>query len=79
MSERRLFTVSCNSGSHGVTIQKVVSFSALHVSKKEMTITLRTSQGTHHVSATKTNQETVADYCEDHTEHINTFLRFFIC
>jgi hypothetical protein len=38
---------------------------------------VRTSQETHYVSATKTNRlmlfgETVAVYCENHTEHINT-------
>jgi hypothetical protein len=35
---------------------------------------VRTSQGTHYVTATKTNRlmlfgETVAVYCENHTEH----------
>jgi hypothetical protein len=39
---------------------------------------VRTSQETHYVSATKTNRlmlfrETVAVYCENHAEHINTF------
>jgi hypothetical protein len=38
---------------------------------------VRTSQETHYVSATETNWlmlfgETVAVYCENHTEHINT-------
>jgi translation initiation factor IF-1 len=38
---------------------------------------VRTSQETNHVSATETNRlmlfaETVAVYCENHTEHINT-------
>jgi hypothetical protein len=38
---------------------------------------VRTSQETHYASATKTNQlmlfrETVAVYCENHTEHIDT-------
>jgi translation initiation factor IF-1 len=38
---------------------------------------VRTSQVTHYVSATETNRlmlfrETVAVYCEDHTEHTNT-------
>jgi translation initiation factor IF-1 len=38
---------------------------------------VRTSQETHHVTATKPNQlmlfgETVAVYCENHTEHTNT-------
>jgi hypothetical protein len=38
---------------------------------------VRTSQETHYVSATKPNQlmllrETVAVYCENHTEHTNT-------
>jgi hypothetical protein len=38
---------------------------------------VRTSQETHYVSTTKTNRlmlfgETVAVYCENHTEHINT-------
>jgi hypothetical protein len=38
---------------------------------------VRTSQGTHYVSATEPNrlmlfEETVAVYCEKHTEHINT-------
>jgi hypothetical protein len=38
---------------------------------------VRTSQETHYVSATKTNRlilfrETVAVYCENHTKHINT-------
>jgi hypothetical protein len=38
---------------------------------------VRTSQETHYVSATKTNRlmvfrETVAFYCENHTEHTNT-------
>jgi hypothetical protein len=38
---------------------------------------VRTSQETHYVSATKTNRlmlfrETVAVYCENHTEHIYT-------
>jgi hypothetical protein len=38
---------------------------------------VRTSQETHCVSATETNRlmlfgETVAVYCENHTEHINT-------
>jgi hypothetical protein len=41
---------------------------------------VRTSQETHHVSATKPNQlmlfrETVAVYCENHTEHTNTLCR----
>jgi hypothetical protein len=40
-------------------------------------ISVRTSQDTHYVSATKPNhlllfRETVAVYCENHTEHINT-------
>jgi hypothetical protein len=39
--------------------------------------TVRTSQETHYVSATKPNRlillkETVAVYCENHTEHTNT-------
>jgi hypothetical protein len=39
---------------------------------------VRTSQETHHISATKPNRlmlfgETVAAYCETHMEHINTF------
>jgi hypothetical protein len=38
---------------------------------------VRTSQETNYVSTTKTNRlmlfgETVAVYCENHTEHINT-------
>jgi hypothetical protein len=38
---------------------------------------VRTSQETHYVSATKPNQlmlfrETIAVYCENHMEHINT-------
>jgi hypothetical protein len=38
---------------------------------------VRTSQETHHVSATKPNRlmlfrETVAVYCENHTEHTDT-------
>jgi hypothetical protein len=38
---------------------------------------VRTSQETHSVSTTKTNRlmlfrETVAVYCENHTEHTNT-------
>jgi hypothetical protein len=38
---------------------------------------IRTSQETHHVSATETNRlmlfgEVIAVYCENHTEHINT-------
>jgi hypothetical protein len=38
---------------------------------------VRTSQETHYFSATETNRlmlfgETVAVYCENHTEHINT-------
>jgi hypothetical protein len=38
---------------------------------------VRTSQETHYVSATNTHRlmlfrETVAVYCENHTEHINT-------
>jgi hypothetical protein len=38
---------------------------------------VRTSQETHYVSATKTNwlmlfRETVAVYCENHTEHTDT-------
>jgi hypothetical protein len=38
---------------------------------------VRTSQETHYVSATKANRlmlfrETVAVYCENHTEHMNT-------
>jgi hypothetical protein len=38
---------------------------------------VRTSQETHYVSATKPNRlllfrETVAVYCENHTEHTNT-------
>jgi hypothetical protein len=38
---------------------------------------VHTSQETHYVSATEPNQlmlfgETVAVYCENHTEHINT-------
>jgi translation initiation factor IF-1 len=38
---------------------------------------IRTSRGTHYVSATETNRlmlfgETVAVYCENHTEHIYT-------
>jgi hypothetical protein len=38
---------------------------------------VRTSQGTHYVSATEPNRlllsrETVAVYCENRTEHINT-------
>jgi hypothetical protein len=43
----------------------------------EHTDTVRTSQETHHVSATKPNRlmpfrETVAVYCENHTEHTDT-------
>jgi hypothetical protein len=39
---------------------------------------VRTSQETHYFSATKRNRlmmfrETVAVYCENHTEHTNTF------
>jgi hypothetical protein len=39
---------------------------------------VRTSQETHYVSATETNRlmlfsETVAVYCENHTEHTNVF------
>jgi hypothetical protein len=39
---------------------------------------VRTSQETHYVSATKHSRltlfrETVAVYCENHTEHTNTF------
>jgi hypothetical protein len=38
---------------------------------------VRTSQETHYVSATETNRlmlfrETIAVYCENHTEHTNT-------
>jgi hypothetical protein len=38
---------------------------------------VRTSQETHYISATKSNQlilfgETVAVYCENHTEHTDT-------
>jgi hypothetical protein len=38
---------------------------------------VRTSQETHYISATKTNRlmlfgETVAVYCENHTEHTDT-------
>jgi hypothetical protein len=38
---------------------------------------VRTSQETHYVSATETNRlmlfgETIAVYCENHTEHVNT-------
>jgi hypothetical protein len=38
---------------------------------------VRTSQGTHYVSATEPNrltllEETVAVYCENHTEHTDT-------
>jgi hypothetical protein len=41
---------------------------------------VRTSQETHYVSATKPNRlmllgETIAVYCENHTEHINTLCR----
>jgi hypothetical protein len=41
------------------------------------TNSVRTSQETHHVSATEPNRlmlfrETVAVYCENHTEHTNT-------
>jgi hypothetical protein len=41
------------------------------------TDSVRTSQETHYVSATKPNRlmlfgETVAVYCENHKEHINT-------
>jgi hypothetical protein len=41
---------------------------------------VRTSQETHYVSATKPNRlmlfgETVAVYCENHTEHISTLSR----
>jgi hypothetical protein len=44
----------------------------------EHTDTVRTSQETHHVSATESNRlmlfrETVAFYCEKCTEHIDTF------
>jgi hypothetical protein len=50
---------------------------------------VRTSQETHYVSATNPNQlmlfrETVAVYCENHTEHTNTlrnmlsFLPYFL-
>jgi hypothetical protein len=40
--------------------------------------TVRTSQETHHVSATKPNQlmlfgKTVAVYCENHTEHTDIY------
>jgi hypothetical protein len=40
-------------------------------------LVLRTSQETHYISATKPNRlmlfgETVAVYCEDHTEHTDT-------
>jgi hypothetical protein len=43
----------------------------------EQTDTVRTSQETHYVSATETNRlmlfmETVAVYCENHTEHTDT-------
>jgi hypothetical protein len=42
---------------------------------------VRTSQETHHVSATETNRlmlfgETVAVYCENHTEHTNTLCEY---
>jgi hypothetical protein len=49
--------------------------------KKKYTLragnSVRTAQKTHYVSATKPNRlmlfrETVAVYCENHTEHINT-------
>jgi hypothetical protein len=41
---------------------------------------VHTTQEARHVSSTKTNLlklfgETVAVYCEDHTEHTNTFCR----
>jgi hypothetical protein len=44
------------------------------------TNSVRTSQEAHYVSATEPNRlmvfgETVAVYCENHTEHINTFCR----
>jgi hypothetical protein len=44
----------------------------------EHTDTVRTSQETHYVSATKPNRlmlfrETIAVYCENHTEHTDTF------
>jgi hypothetical protein len=43
----------------------------------EYNISVRTSQETHYVSATKPNRlmlfrETVAVYCENHTEHVDT-------
>jgi hypothetical protein len=43
----------------------------------EHTDPVRTSQETHHVSATEPNRlmlfrETVAVYCENHTDHTNT-------
>jgi hypothetical protein len=43
----------------------------------EHTNSVRTSQETHHFSATQTNRlmlyrETVAVYCENHTEHTDT-------
>jgi hypothetical protein len=43
---------------------------------------VRTSQETHYVSATEPNQlmlfrETVAVYCENHTEHINALRGHF--
>jgi hypothetical protein len=43
----------------------------------EHTDTVRTSQETHYISATKPNRfmlfgETVAFYCENHTEHADT-------
>jgi hypothetical protein len=44
---------------------------------------VRTSQETLHVSPTETNRlmlfrETVAVYCENHTEHTDTFCEYFM-
>jgi hypothetical protein len=54
----------------------------LIVNRRDFTYknSVRTSQETHYVSATKTNRlmlfgEIIAVYCENHTEHINTLCR----
>jgi predicted Zn-dependent protease with MMP-like domain len=48
-----------------------------------LTNSVRTSQETHYVTATKPNRlmlfrETVAVYCENHTEHITTLCAEYI-
>jgi actin-related protein len=59
---------------HGVVLNPLKTEFVLNYIYKN---SVRTSQETHHLSATETNRlmlfrETVAVYCENHTEHTDT-------